>query len=75
MSLEAITPIDVRQYCSYLLTAKARMPVAVSCGLASLSAWCDWARGADAYPRSSARVYLRDEPSVIPVEDVRRLLA
>ena len=43
---EAITPIDVRQYRSYLLTVKGSKPATVNRKLASLSAFCDWAREA-----------------------------
>jgi len=41
----AITPIDVRQYRSYLLTVKSAKPATVNRKLASLSAFCSWARG------------------------------
>ena len=39
-----ITPIDVRQYRSYLLTVQERKPATVNRRLASLSAFCTWAR-------------------------------
>jgi integrase/recombinase XerC len=42
---DAITPIDVRQYRSYLLTVKKHKPATVNRKLASLSALCEWARG------------------------------
>jgi integrase/recombinase XerD len=42
---EAITPIDVRQYRAHLLTVQGRKPATVNRKLASLSAFCAWARG------------------------------
>ena len=39
-----ITPIDVRQYRSYLLTVQERKPTTVNRRIASLSAFCTWAR-------------------------------
>ena len=42
---EAITPIDVRQYRAHLLTVQGRKPATVNRKLASLSAFCTWARG------------------------------
>lgn len=44
LSPETITPIDVRQYRSYLLTVQERKPATVNRRLASLSAFCAWAR-------------------------------
>jgi integrase/recombinase XerD len=43
---DTITPIDVRQYRSYLLTVQERKPATVNRRLASLSAFCSWARTA-----------------------------
>ena len=43
---ETITPIDIRQYRSYLLTAQERKPATVNRRLACLSAFCTWARNA-----------------------------
>ena len=39
---ETITPIDVRQYRSYLLTVQERKPATVNRRLASLAAFCTW---------------------------------
>ena len=39
-----ITPIDVREYRSHLLTVKNYKPATVNRKLASLSAFCEWAR-------------------------------
>jgi integrase/recombinase XerC len=41
----AITPIDVRQYRGHLLTVSGCKPATVNRKLASLSAFCNWARG------------------------------
>ncbi len=41
---EAITPIDVRQYRTHLLAVKGHKPATVNRKLASLSAFCHWAR-------------------------------
>jgi integrase/recombinase XerC len=43
----AVTPIDVRQYRSYLLTIKSYKPATVNRKLSSLSALCRWAREQD----------------------------
>jgi site-specific recombinase XerD len=40
-----ITPIDVREYRSYLLTVKNYKPATVNRKLSSISAFCKWARG------------------------------
>ena len=45
LSLEGITPIDLRQYRSHLSTVKGRKPATANRKLASLSAFCRWARG------------------------------
>jgi site-specific recombinase XerD len=37
-----ITPIDVREYRSYLLTVKRQKPATVNRKLSSLSALCEW---------------------------------
>jgi site-specific recombinase XerD len=50
LSPESITPIDVRQYRSYLLTVKKHKPATVNRKLASLSAFCEWARGKELIP-------------------------
>ena len=50
LSPEGITPIDVRQYRSYLLTVKNYKPATVNRKLASLSAFCEWAREIDLIP-------------------------
>ena len=50
LSPESITPIDVRQYRSYLLTVKKHKPATVNRKLASLSAFCEWARTAELIP-------------------------
>lgn len=52
---EGITPIDVRQYRSYLLTVKNYKPATVNRKLASLSAFCEWARGAGLIPANPAQ--------------------
>ena len=43
---ERITPIDVREYRSYLLTVKNYKPATVNRKLSSISAFCEWAREA-----------------------------
>ena len=50
LSPESITPIDVRQYRAYLLTVKNHKPATVNRKLASLSAFCEWAREAELIP-------------------------
>jgi site-specific recombinase XerD len=47
LSPGSITPIHVRQYRSDLLTLKKHKPAKVDHKLASLSAFCEWAREAD----------------------------
>ena len=44
LSPEGITPIDVREYRSHLLLVKNYKPATVNRKLASLSAFCEWAR-------------------------------
>lgn len=44
LSPARITPIDIREYRSYLLTVKNRKPATVNRKLSSLSAFCEWAR-------------------------------
>ena len=46
LSPEGITPVDVREYRSYLLTLKNHKPATLNRKLASLSAFCEWAREA-----------------------------
>jgi len=46
LSPERITPIDVREYRSHLLAVKHHKPATVNRKLASLSAFCEWAREA-----------------------------
>ena len=46
LSPRVITPIDVREYRTYLLTVKRHQPATVNRKLASLSAFCDWAQEA-----------------------------
>jgi len=43
---QRITPIDVREYRSYLLTVKNYKPATVNRKLSSISAFCGWAREA-----------------------------
>jgi integrase/recombinase XerC len=47
---ELVTPIDVRQYRSHLLTVKNYKPATVNRKLSSLSAFCEWAREEDLIP-------------------------
>jgi site-specific recombinase XerD len=44
---DRITPIDIREYRSYLLTTKNYKPATANRKLASISAFCEWARGAE----------------------------
>ena len=44
MTPEVITPIDVKQYKAYLLQVKGFKPATVNRRLASISAFCEWAR-------------------------------
>lgn len=44
---QKITPIDVREYRSYLLTVKNYKPATVNRKLSSISAFCEWARDTD----------------------------
>ena len=44
LSPERITPIGIREYQTYLLTVESYKPATVNRKLASLSAFCDWAR-------------------------------
>ena len=44
LTAEAITPIDVREYRTYLLRVKNHRPATINRKLASLSAFCAWAR-------------------------------
>ena len=64
LSPEGITPIDVRQYRSYLLTVKNHKPATVNRKLASLSAFCEWARDADLIPANPVQ-------EISPVEEMR----
>jgi integrase/recombinase XerD len=50
LSPERITPIDVREYRSHLLVVKHYKPATVNRKLASLSAFCEWAREAGLIP-------------------------
>jgi integrase/recombinase XerC len=50
LSPERITPIDVREYRSHLLAVKHHKPATVNRKLASLSAFCEWAREASLIP-------------------------
>lgn len=61
---EAITPIDLRQYRSYLLTVQGRKPATVNRKLASLSAFCTWARGEGLLEANPVE-------GIAPVEEVR----
>ena len=47
---EALTPIDAREYRSHLLTVKNYKPATVNRKLASLSAFCSWAKEAGLIP-------------------------
>ena len=60
----AITPIDVRQYRGYLLTVNGRKPATVNRKLASLSAFCRWAREVGLIGANPAQ-------GIAPVEEVR----
>ena len=60
----AITPIDVRQYRGYLLTVQGRKPATVNRKLASLSAFCNWAREGGLIAANPAQ-------GIAPVEEVR----
>jgi len=44
MTPEGITPIDVREYKAHLLQVRSFKPATVSRRLASISAFCEWAR-------------------------------
>jgi len=44
MTPEAITPIDVKEYKTHLLQVKGFKPATVNRKLASISAFCEWAR-------------------------------
>jgi integrase/recombinase XerC len=61
---EAITPIDLRQYRSYLLTVKGQKPATVNRKLASLSAFCSWAQEGGLIPANPAQ-------GIAQVEEVR----
>ena len=61
---EAITPIDLRQYRSYLLTVKDQKPATVNRKLASLSAFCNWAQEGGLIPANPAK-------GIAQVEEVR----
>jgi len=61
---EAITPIDLRQYRSYLLTVKDQKPATVNRKLASLSAFCSWAQESGLIPANPAK-------GIAQVEEVR----
>ncbi len=54
LSPEGITSIDVRQYRSHLLTVKGRKPATANRKLASLSAFCSWAREEGMIPANPA---------------------
>jgi len=60
----AITPIDVRQYRSYLLTVSGHRPATVNRKLASLSAFCGWARTGGLIPANPVE-------GIAQVEEVR----
>ena len=47
MTPQAITPIDVKEYKAYLLQVKQFKPATVNRKLASISAFCEWARKKD----------------------------
>lgn len=61
---EIITPIDVRQYRSYLLTVQKRKPATVNRRLASLSAFCTWAR-------NTGRIAANPAEGIAPVNEIR----
>jgi len=50
LSPERITPIDVREYRSHLLAVQRYKPATVNRKLASLSAFCEWARKSGLIP-------------------------
>ena len=52
---ERITPIDIREYRSHLLTVKNYKPATVNRKLSSLSAFGEWAREADLIPANPAQ--------------------
>ena len=64
LSPEGITPIDVRQYRSYLLTVKSHKPATVNRKLASLSAFCNWAR-------EKGQILTDPTEGISPVDEVR----
>lgn len=64
LSPEAITPIDIRQYRSHLLTVQGHKPATVNRKLASLSAFCTWAQEEGTIPANPAQ-------GIAPVEEVR----
>jgi integrase/recombinase XerC len=64
MAPEAITPIDLRQYRSYLLTVRDQKPATVNRKLASLSAFCSWAQEGGLIPANPAK-------GIAQVEEVR----
>ena len=66
LSPEGITPIDVRQYRSHLLTVKSYKPATVDRKLASLSALFDWARQAELIPADPTE-------EISPVDEVSSL--
>ena len=55
LSPETITPIDVREYRSHLLVVKNHKPATVNRKLASLSAFCVWAREAGMIPTNPVK--------------------
>jgi site-specific recombinase XerD len=55
LSPERITPIDVREYRSHLLVVKHYKPATVNRKLASLSAFCEWARETGLIPANPVR--------------------
>lgn len=61
---EAITPIDVRQYRSYLLTVKGSKPATANRKLASLSTFCRWAQ-------EGGLIVANPAQGIAPVEEVR----
>jgi len=55
LSPQAITPIDIREYRTHLLKVKSYKPATVNRKLASLSAFCNWARDADLIPANPTK--------------------
>jgi site-specific recombinase XerD len=61
---DRITPIDIREYRSHLLSVKNHKPATVNRKLASLSAFCEWAREAGLISANPA-------DGISPVDEVR----